>query len=111
MLTPELKSKWVENLRSGEYTQGVGRYRSSTAKGNPCYCVLGVLFCSTMNSGNDNWWRKNQHQEWLWVGPSISELAGDEKSAIAIENLIEDNDDLQASFADLADVIEKNRLI
>lgn len=37
-LTPELKAKWIEALRSDEYLQGSGRLHSSGR-----YCCLGVL--------------------------------------------------------------------
>ena len=38
-MTPELKAKWVEVLRSGEYEQGQETLRSYDNK----FCCLGVL--------------------------------------------------------------------
>ena len=37
-MTKELKKKWLDALRSGEYTQGRGRLRYANQ-----YCCLGVL--------------------------------------------------------------------
>jgi hypothetical protein len=39
---PELKKKWLEALRSGEYKQGQGCLRKSTSEGDK-FCCLGVL--------------------------------------------------------------------
>lgn len=38
-LPAEIKQKWLDALRSGEYKQGKGRLRD----GNGAYCCLGVL--------------------------------------------------------------------
>lgn len=38
-MNPEIKAKWVQALRSGEYKQGVGRLRSLGDE----FCCLGVL--------------------------------------------------------------------
>lgn len=40
-LDPEVKRKWVEALRSGEYAQGTGRLAAKTLNGI-VYCCLGV---------------------------------------------------------------------
>lgn len=39
-MTPELKQKWVDALRSGEYKQEKGQLRYK----NNGYCCLGVLY-------------------------------------------------------------------
>lgn len=38
-MNPEIKAKWLEALRSGNYKQGTGRLR----KADNSYCCLGVL--------------------------------------------------------------------
>lgn len=38
-MDPELKKRWVEALRSGEYEQGTGHLRTKDEK----FCCLGVL--------------------------------------------------------------------
>lgn len=42
-MDPELKGKWVEALRGGDYKQGLGQLRASTNSAS-YYCCLGV-FC------------------------------------------------------------------
>ena len=40
MISAEMKTKWIEDLRSGKFKKGVGQlYR----KKNDCMCALGVL--------------------------------------------------------------------
>jgi hypothetical protein len=41
-MNPEIKAKWVEALRSGEYRQARRRLRLDDSAG-PSYCCLGVL--------------------------------------------------------------------
>lgn len=43
-LDPELKSKWVAELRSGKYVQGAGRLKKQIEDTEVvCHCCLGVL--------------------------------------------------------------------
>jgi len=43
-MNPEVKKKWLEALRSGEYKQGIGALRNTNAsKGIVTHCCLGVL--------------------------------------------------------------------
>lgn len=42
-MDPELKTRWVEALRSGEYEQGVSRLKYTPNGGTSSYCCLGVL--------------------------------------------------------------------
>lgn len=42
-MTPELKARWVEALRSGEYKQGKGALKGQDHCGTMRYCCLGVL--------------------------------------------------------------------
>ena len=41
-MSPEVKAKWIEALRSGRYRQCIGRMSRLDAKGCS-YCALGVL--------------------------------------------------------------------
>ena len=45
-MNPEIKAKWIEALRSGDYQQGGGRLRG----GNDQFCCLGVLCDIAANS-------------------------------------------------------------
>lgn len=49
-MKPEVKEKWVNALRSGEYSQSGGYLR--TASG---YCCLGVLCDLYVKETNDSW--------------------------------------------------------
>lgn len=44
-MDPELKARWIEALRSGEFEQGYSllKYSSGNAGESPKYCCLGVL--------------------------------------------------------------------
>lgn len=44
-MDPELKSKWIEALKSGDYLQTQGRLYAGDdlENGKPCMCCLGVL--------------------------------------------------------------------
>lgn len=47
-MTPELKTRWLAALRSGEYTQGRSTLRKFVPAGSPhtfAHCCLGVLAC------------------------------------------------------------------
>ena len=46
-MNPEVKAKWLEALRSGEYEQGHGKLRS----GDDEYCCLGVLCDLAVKAG------------------------------------------------------------
>jgi len=54
-MSPEIKKKWVEALRSGKYEQATGVLRSE----DDCYCVLGVLY----DVNNGKW--KRSHNRWV----------------------------------------------
>lgn len=42
-MKPEIKTMWIEALRSGKYEQGVGCLECNHYGGKPTYCCLGVL--------------------------------------------------------------------
>ena len=42
-MNPELKKKWIDALRSGNYTKGIGRL-CSIKNGVKRHCCLGVLY-------------------------------------------------------------------
>ena len=108
-----LKKLWIEALRSGKYKQG--KYRLSTDKGNAFRC-LGV-FCDVYakNYPNDNlfhWDPVNGIATYEGV-PSNLSLPRSFKRYIELdigkENVLIDlNDDDNATFAQIANQIEKN---
>lgn len=50
MMNTQIKQKWVDALRSGEYSQGTGRRR--TVEG---FCCLGVLCDIYAKEHNEDW--------------------------------------------------------
>ena len=43
VFTQEIKSKWLEALKSGDYIQGKRSLRKTRKDGAVCHCCLGVL--------------------------------------------------------------------
>lgn len=106
-MNPEIKAKWLEALRSGEYQQG---RRSLHADGS--YCCLGVL-CDISNL--DTWKHRVDGiyayfdcEGFLpstvadWAGLESRGAYGDEE----VNHLAEDNDNGK-SFLEIADIIEE----
>jgi hypothetical protein len=100
-MNQDLKTRWLAALRSGEYRQGRGRLRDGDGDVY-AYCCLGVLadlIDSEGWDGCDNSWkgRMSYLPESLAAG-----LIQPETEALAVLN------DSGASFAAIADVIEKD---
>ena len=62
-MSPELKTKWLEALRSGEYRKGKRRLCTIDPKGDR-YCCLGVLY-------------EILHGKEAWRGPRYDDMVGD----------------------------------
>lgn len=105
----DIKQRWVEALRSGQYKQGRG-----FLKRNNAYCCLGVL-CELHRQDfpNKGWQLNNQHggqfsyslrnavnyppeevSDWAGLGPSVY-------------NLLADANDSGADFPTIASLIEE----
>lgn len=50
-MNPEIKQKWLDALRSGEYEQAKGALRKQDDEGNDLFCCLGVL-CDIVAKGD-----------------------------------------------------------
>lgn len=103
-LKPEIKKKWTDALRSGEYEQGTGALKTHGEK----YCCLGVL-CDVLDSdrwGTDGTWSNSwsalPSHEWLNLFAS-----GDDYSDIQ-NDLMNMNDNGEFTFSDIADWIDKH---
>lgn len=59
-INPEAKTKIVEALRSGNYTQGIGQLRTN----QNCFCVWGVI-CDVSGKGK---WETDSRGDGLYVG-------------------------------------------
>jgi hypothetical protein len=98
-MNPEIKTKWIEALRSGKYRQVMG-----VLKRGQGYCCLGVLReivrpGDTSSLGNDGQMLTDEFLGacgWGWSGACVP------------TTLASRNDDGEHTFAQLADYIEKN---
>lgn len=88
----EIKRKWVEALRSGEYQQG----RGSLVPDDDSLCCIGVGFCVALPSEN--------------VGASWTDDAAERIGLTATQRdyLVRLNDEWKKSFAEIADYIDAN---
>lgn len=130
-MNPQIKQRWVEALRSGEYKQGRCALRSVGPDGDEQFCCLGVLADLAARDGIDGWhppepggelyrWRYGD-DSFSWTGalPTVvSEWAGTSNSNTLVRvpdppfrdqpvDLITLNDSLEWSFEQIADVIEE----
>lgn len=108
MMKQEVKDKWIEALRSGEYEQGIGRLRSSENK----FCCLGVL-CevqgveSHLNHDEESYryfGNKNGFQSLLPSSVAID----DWKLPYEDTSILMGMNDNGKSFNEIADWIEEN---
>jgi hypothetical protein len=127
-MNSQVKEKWVNALRSGEYQQGAGKLRNSDG-----FCCLGVL-CDLYsqepftkgwvfhgdkeNALPQDYWKFDGEKEWL--PKSVMEWAGLSKNNPVVDVYWEDDEgycgnfdeciselnDASYSFTQLADIIE-----
>ena len=114
-MNKEIKAKWVDALRSGEYGEAAGCLRTSLDG----FCAIGVLVDIAINDGGIGcwahhsgiWWHEIDHadgvSEWHFAaGPEVIEWA--EITAVRkLDNLWQRMDNEGQSFRELADYIEK----
>lgn len=99
-----IKAQWIAALRSDEYEQGVGKLRNADNK----FCCLGVL-CDVVDPSG--WDRTDESDDWEYGG-FAGDLPTEMNDATGItpaqENtLTKMNDGKRASFAEIADYIER----
>jgi len=80
-MNPEIKAKWLDALRSGEYKQT--RYRMKTGEGFCCLGVLCDLYAKEHNTSLEEIFDVNSDDEWdtenyktSYVPSNIEEWAG-----------------------------------
>lgn len=113
-MNSEVKAKWLEALRSGEYVQGTGLLRSQDDK----FCCLGVLCDLAVKDeviaeperpthggyryGDDSRWDAGLPNEVRkWSG--VADLMGLTPSGRELAHL----NDTGSTFAQIADIIEE----
>lgn len=103
-MNPELKARWVEALRSGEYEQGYAKLRST----DDTYCCLGVLY--DIDVGD---WVRTKSEGYLvgdrYANNHVSQyLQSVDVNWQASNKLVDMNDFERKTFAQIADWIEQN---
>lgn len=99
-MTPELKAKWVEALRSGEYKQTAGIMHSDE-NGEDSFCCLGVL-CEVMSVP-----RYGRGYSFKGFGYKAFGIPRSVLKRTAQSKLIDLNDVEKKSFEQIADWIEE----
>lgn len=122
----ELRDEWVRRLRSGQYKQGRSRFRST----DDTFCCLGVLADVLVDEGLGTWGdRRLGRVPFVATGNSEpnswSECIGTYTPALAqqiglvgrtyqtgVQRTLTDlNDSVQASFDEIANVIEREVVV
>lgn len=109
-MNPQVKEKWIEALRSGEYIQDVAHLRTNSG-----YCCLGVLtdlYFKETGSPDEQWepacggkyyWAKG-----LDTTPPTTVCFWADISQNTEDVLIQMNDKEGRSFSEIADYIQEN---
>lgn len=106
-MNPEIKTKWVAALRSGEFEQGHRQLR----KGNT-FCCLGVLCELYRRETGDGTWENNHFLRISDVLPSrVSIWAGLSESNPTVEGItcdtsLAERNDAGVTFSEIADIID-----
>lgn len=104
MMNPEIKKKWCEALRSGEYEQGT----LSLRHGNT-YCCLGVL-CDLHSRETGNKWDEDDEylDKWGYLPSAVMEWSGFKSCRPEVRSGTLDRlNDTGTSFSKIAGLIEK----
>ena len=118
----DVKARWVAALRSGEYQKGKGYLKFEKEDGRIEYCCLGVLCdlspfeSKKIGEGHEAYYEWGSCQM-SYLIPEIQEWAGlDGDYAVnprvpwreATATLADINDNTEANFGDIADLIERH---
>ncbi len=114
VLTPQIKEKWVEALRSGQYSQSKATFRAPNVHNDDAsYCCLGVL-CEVLGTGEwggfdepDVFYPSDASYYWIdgkryggYTAPLLSYRTG-----VVLAGM---NDDSGKNFNEIADWVEEN---
>lgn len=106
-MNKEIKLKWIEALRSGNYKQGRGQLRNHRNE----YCCLGVLCDIHAQETGRKWSKNNYDGEYSKLNTEVAIWAGlEDANPIIAHNIrcIGANDVHEYSFLDIANMIETN---
>lgn len=108
-MNPDIKKKFTEALRSGDYIQGQGALRRPKMDGTYEWCCLGVL-CDLHQKavGEKTWTATGYYNELSALPPVVGQWAGlsSANPIIRETNLIRMNDMTKLSFNSIADLID-----
>ena len=111
-MNPQIKQKWVDALRSGDYKQGQNYLRTDNG-----FCCLGVLCDLYGKENNVEWNLVNNGQNYefeefeSYLPPFVVEWAGVEEDAPRINGEIgtlSELNDTGSTFEQIADLIEEH---
>lgn len=116
-MNKDIKSQWVDALRSGKYTQGRGALRDK----NDHFCCLGVLSELAAEAGVVEASQISKRNGWNYIdvtGPAtysytqiigaVAQWAGmDEVERVFCNQTLASDNDSGMSFDDIADKIEQ----
>jgi hypothetical protein len=111
----EIKKLWVDALRSGKYRKGKGYLKHTKSDGEVYYCCLGVLCELSPSEGRRLPDGVYEFRDGMSAYPpqEVKEWAGLVRDNPRVPwrgdtaTLADINDNTEASFADIADLIEK----
>lgn len=106
-MNPEVKTRWIEALRSGRYKQTHGRLYDGEG-----FCCLGVL-CDISGLGHwdeSNYYTRGSSQRALDLPPFVAEWAALPSHPRTSDNtpLADLNDNAGLTFPQIADIIERD---
>jgi hypothetical protein len=112
-MNPEVKQKWIEALKSGEYKKGDGTLKTSDNE----YCCLGVL-CDVFHkeTGRGEWlfnggrsrFSVDSYMQEFFLPPPVFEWAGLKNRSPAVDNttLAYVNDYQATTFEPIIELID-----
>jgi hypothetical protein len=99
----EIKSKWIEALRSGDYPQGIGWLKDDSGR----FCCLGVL-CDVVDPENrEKWIGETILPSSVSVEADLEQTGRLKRSVGAFDRLVDLNDTAGFNFNQIANVIEE----
>ena len=111
MNTKEMKQKWLEALRSGEYKQTKGTLKGVNEDGEVGYCCLGVFLSAVLEDEPPKAYLEEGYETYADEGPQ--EMYNKTMSILGegIQQAGIDMNDFGKSFVEIADMIEKEWMV
>ena len=106
-MNPEIKKRWIEALRSGDYKQGRGQLKDSKDR----FCVLGVLCDLHSKDVRIQWYRNTFEGRKLNIPRVTRQWAGIKSLYVDIKGVkvhLTELNDGGMDFKMLANLIESN---